>query len=883
MNMRTRLLGISLLSTALLTVGGCGGGGSANTGNLRATCTGRGNLCITSCNLGCSISGGCSISDIAVNQPLVFVFSKPIDKNSVNSTSFNLRGSLGEVPLGDYVVQGNKVLFVPSQMTVGGQPVFGFKKGETYSIHFETGPSGVRSVGGGVLTKPFDCSVRASLGVIDLDGKPPEARLLLPSKLTNVPVDSLVILEFSEVINTATFQNGGAGNALFFKIRLPAANGKCSSRELPLPGTVSVSVDPVNNRSRVVFRPAFLLPGNSCVRVQVTNQILDLAGNGSKEASFEFRTETRASAEQFIDENFASKGQFDPSASGAIWLGNGKLLAGKVGGSGILGDFDVRLGTDKGKDKNGNRVYEWDTTKIDIPARQTLDGKNHTITNGVFEFSSFVLKGTQVMRIVGPNIPRFIVSGRVQIDGKIELVVPPFKKPSAFGTKGLPGGKGAVGGASGGQGGDRGNLSGGDFNGRPGGVVQLPPGHPRASQAAGTAGQGSKANPQDKKTIFEAQTYSNGTKQASFFSRQGSAGGGGGSLWSPDGKSYLGQPGKMLKTNTKPKEQDMYLAKEFGPDAPGGKPFPVLPVVSSKKSSELFLIGGSGGGGGGSHILFSNASGNTGTMVWSPGAGGAGGGGVIHFQAGNDFILNATGSILCEGGFGYKIESSLQAGKAPASGGGGSGGSVLIQTGGIPTIAGDISVLGGKGGEMTEGSFSYLFVKNVGGQGGAGYIRVEADPAPNHISFGSSFRPAPTPQNVGLLRAIDYTPVTVARSRWYAAQTLFPPTWLSYVIKAKVDGIPVTYSDDIKKFPGSKKAKSGEAVVFLIQSTDVDVKSGKPIGKFTPWVEGEAKPLNGFSGKVGNGFRFIIRFDRSKTASGKGSIEVDSVRVFYRG
>jgi hypothetical protein len=619
------------------------------------------------------------------------------------------------------------------------------------------------------------------------------------------------------------------------------------------------------------------------VRVQVTNQILDLAGNGSKEASFEFRTEARAAAEQFIDENFAGKGQLDTKTSGALWAGNGKLLAGKLGGSGILGEFDVRLGVDKGKDKNGNRIYEWDTTKIDIPARLTLDGKDHTITNGVFEFSSFLLKGDQVMRIVGPNIPKFVVSGRVQIDGRIELVVPPFKAPIAFGTKGLPGGKGAVGGAAGGQGGDRGNLSGGDFNGRAGGVVQLPAGHPRAAQAVGTGGQGSKANPQDKKTIFEAQTYQNGTKQSSFFSRQGSAGGGGGSLWSPDGKSHLGQPGKMVKTNTKPKEQDMYLPKEFGPDGLGGKPFPVLPVVSSKKSSDLFLIGGSGGGGGGSHILFSSASGNTGTMIWSPGAGGAGGGGVIQFQAGSDFILGGKGSILCEGGFGYSIESNLKAGEASAAGGGGSGGSVLIQTGGLPTISGDISVLGGKGGEMTEGSFNYMWVKVVGGFGGAGYIRVEADPAPSHVSFGSSFRPAPTSQNVGLLRPIDYSGVTVARSKWYAAQTLFPPTWLSYVIKAKVDGVSVTFSDDIKKFPGSKPAKTGEAVVFLIQSTDVDVKSGTPIGKFTPWIEGTVKPLNGFAGKVGNGFRFMIRLDRSKTASGKGSIEVDSLRVFYRG
>ena len=129
-------------------------------------------------------------------------------------------------------------------------------------------------------------------------------------------------------------------------------------------------------------------------------------------------------------------------------------------------------------------------------------------------------------------------------------------------------------------------------------------------------------------------------------------------------------------------------------------------------------------------------------LQWNPGGGGGGGGGAIHFRSGGDFVVGSTGQILCRGGNGYSVGWIYQANQGYSAGGGGSGGSVLIQTGRIATISGQVNVLGGAGGVAQERSDQiFLSTKSIGGNGGAGYIRIESDPKPSYQNF-SSFKPA---------------------------------------------------------------------------------------------------------------------------------------------
>ncbi len=829
-------------------------------------------MCVLSCTLGCTSGSGCTVSEIAVNQPLRFQFSRPIDPTSVNSESFRIRTAAGAQPSGTYVVQGNEVAFIPSVRSEGNRTLFGFAENVSYTLEIPGTGSGyrdlVRSTDGGTLKTSFSCKIVANRGVIDLDGKKPRAKLLVPTSLSNVARNTLIVLEFSEVLNTQIFQGGGAGAGILFTVSLVNEAFECERRVKNLPGTVSVNLDERSNKTTVVFRPSILLPQNSCVQVQVTSQIRDLAGKGAVPIAWEFQTKKEQIQNQFVEEVFSDTSHFESDLSGAKW-GAGKLVPGKLGGSGILGDFKAPDGVDlKIQDAQKRNIYQWNSDGQMIPGLRTLTGEDITVTNGIFEFQTFTLKSNERVRWIGSKKPILRVSGKVQIDGVMEIVPPPAPSTNPTGQTGFLGGKGICGGGNGGQGGDIPTLSTGNRHGRPGQNVVLPAGHPRAALAAGTGGGGSLGNPQ---TGLVGIWITQGSSK--IFTRQTAAGGAGGSFYSPGAGAFLGTKGFSRKEGNSALYPN-YQQGVFGKESVPGKAFQVTPEITGRSSLETFAIGGSGGGGGGSDPFQSY----TGTYTWNPGGGGGAGGGVMVLQCGGDLVLGKDAELITNGGNAHSF-GAPSAAPFPAPGGGGSGGSVLLQVAGIPTLLGKITSLGGKGGVVKE--TSYLGMAAVGGDGGAGYIRVESDPKPSHVSF-KGFTPASTANNVGLLRAVDYNDVTIAASKWYQTQTLFSPSFRYYVVEAKIDGKLVTYSDN--SLVSKVRAIAGEPVVFMIQSAPVNT-AGQPIDDPTPWVEddlvkGGISRLNDYDTLVGNGFRWILRFD---TKGGTKKIEILKVKVFYRG
>ena len=77
------------------------GGGTKSDDGVKQNCgSGGDNLfCLTSCSLGCSLSG-CSINRISQNEPIELVFNRAVDKFSVppHTTSILLRTATGEEP-----------------------------------------------------------------------------------------------------------------------------------------------------------------------------------------------------------------------------------------------------------------------------------------------------------------------------------------------------------------------------------------------------------------------------------------------------------------------------------------------------------------------------------------------------------------------------------------------------------------------------------------------------------------------------------------------------------------------------------------------------------------------------------------------------------------
>ncbi|MCA8970621.1 MAG: hypothetical protein KDC95_12585 [Planctomycetes bacterium] len=852
--------------------------GSNATGGLGAACRGSSSLCLVSCSLGCSLEG-CSIKSIPVNQRLVFRFSQPIDPASVSPSTVRLRSSQGEQPIGDLLVQGSDVIFKPAVLS---STEYGFVANEEYSLEIAGGPgatASIESISGDKLGARLACSLVTDLGVVDADGKPPIGELVVPESLSNVKADSLIVVEFSESINTLPFQNGGTGGTILYKVALPdstAPNG-CSRRYFPLPGTAALSEDPLTGRTRVVFRPSLLMPSEACVQVEITDQIRDLSGKSAESQVFDFVVESRSIVDQYIEETFAAAGKADKVRSGAAW-GNGKLTVGRLGGSGVLGSFSAVDGKDlQQKDAQGRDIYEWNTDDITISETRTLTGVEIKVTNGVLEFTDFIVGEKEHIRFVGTKPPLIRASGTIQINGVVTLVSPmPVDQSPINPSTGWAGGIGGPGGGAGGQGADLPSYTTGSINGRNGANVQVPTGHPRASQTAGTGGPGALAFPRSGKDLdvvwIKLQNFD-------IFVRMMANGGSGGSLFDRGNGALLGTTGLVEKTSASP-ILGPYTPAEFPPQEAASKAFAVLPVSSTVSSKDTFRLGGSGGGGGGTHAAYTAVKTN---YVWSVGGGGGGGGGSIAFEAGSDFIVSSTGEIYAQGGGALDIRNSNGQPPARAPGGGGSGGSVLVQAGGVPTIVGKVDVSGGIGGTFAETS-QLLDIKSSAGKGGAGYIRVEADPKPSFAAFGG-FVPAAADDNTGLLRPIDDSTQSVAASGIYVAQSLFPPTWLYYKIEAKIDGVPVTYSDDPRVVPGSKFADDTQPVAIYFKSVAADAQTSKPIGDFTPWVPATVKDfsLKKYETTAGNGMLYLIVLDKSKTPSKSGTIEITNLRVYYRG
>ncbi len=91
--MLVRKLTLPTLLLAAVGLAGCSGGTAGGTSS--PSCTDEAAFCLVSCNLGCTITGGCAVTDIAQNQPLVFTFSQDVDPLSVDFTTFSLKTSSG--------------------------------------------------------------------------------------------------------------------------------------------------------------------------------------------------------------------------------------------------------------------------------------------------------------------------------------------------------------------------------------------------------------------------------------------------------------------------------------------------------------------------------------------------------------------------------------------------------------------------------------------------------------------------------------------------------------------------------------------------------------------------------------------------------------------
>jgi hypothetical protein len=222
------------------------------------------------------------------------------------------------------------------------------------------------------------------------------------------------------------------------------------------------------------------------------------------------------------------------------------------------------------------------------------------------------------------------------------------------------------------------------------------------------------------------------------------------------------------------------------------------------------------------------------------------------------------------------VPSNAQA----APGGGGSGGSVLMQAGRIADLGvstGAVDVQGGIGGLLNaHSSGSPPFnVNSEGGRGSQGFARLEA---PGNLPPSAlPVLPGPaTSDNVTALQEVDTR--TGFRSNFYSTGQPFGPEFVRYEVHAVVDGVPVVFSDDPTI---GVPARFGQAPIEIsLQAGAVDLVTGAvDPGSIQPWrpsvVSGGG---TGLADDALNGFRFQIILDRT----GGQQVQIDSVKVIYR-
>ena len=882
--LRTRIAVLVALVAVALSGVSCSGGGSS-VGNLGFDCAGdaSGVLCLARCNLGCATTG-CSRTDIAQNEIIILEFSEAVDPGSVNSSSIRFRTASGDEPVGEFFVNGNRVEFVPTLSISGGVTFFGFTGGETYTMTIVGGKNSaevVRGTSGRPFGSTLTCTLTSNLGIVDLNGIAPSATLVVPSssQLLSAPLSTEIQIEFNELIDATPFLTGTL-SPVAFTVRRTRDDGnggfECDPESLPqtLAGSQALTFDASRGVSVLNFVPSQPLPGNVCVEISVTDGVADLSGRAAQPQVFAFRTIVVPLTDVEIIENFDNNLQLDVDASAGTWSGGAARFA-KIGGDGRHGVFSLDIAIDRDQIVEGRRLFELNCDNTIIPPENTTTGAAIAVTDGRFFFSTMVVPRDVCLRFSGSVPPVLTVAGRFDVQGEIEVLGESVTSLHvASQPLGQLGGVGGIFGGNGGQGGDKclGTGASPNFNGRNGGGVRVLAGHGYLGVSASTGGRGSLLYPASGLSADQQFGIASPGPTQLAYCLSAAAGGSGGGLWIAGGDGFV--EGVFSGSSPLPNQTSF-----MGPVAPGGgamQLFPFPPATGLQLSSQHFLVGGAGGGGAGSNATLSLAIATS--RSWASGAGGGGGAGAVALRAGGSLRLAPTGRILATGGSAANyVGTSAGAQVAPA--GAGSGGSVLLQTGGTAEIIGLINVEGGQGGFFNRQGGSGIgpiggIVKIQGGDGSPGFVRLEAPTAPA-VTALATVVPAVTTNSVAALSESD--DLVSMRSLYYSTGLIFGPAFSHYVIEATVDGQPVVYSDDptISSIP----AGTGAAVRALFQAAALDIVTGE-VQSVRPWRTSVRSSSNqtGIASDGLNGYRFMLFFDQALATS----VTIDRVVVVYR-
>ncbi|MBL8755200.1 MAG: Ig-like domain-containing protein [Planctomycetes bacterium] len=740
------------LLLALGALAGCSGG-SSGTAQLSFDCgtAGAKTICIQNCNLGCSETG-CSRTDIAQNQIVILQFSEAIDPNSVNSSSIRFRTASGDQPIGELLVNGNQVEFVPTLSISGGQTFFGFSAGETYTMTIPGGadqPNVVRSLSGKPFDKTLTCTLQSTLGIVDLNGVAPRATMVSPSSVQvgSAPRNTEIVLEFNEMIDATPFLSGTQSPVTFSVRRNRIATGggyECDPNSAPqtLGGTQALDFDVSRGISILTFRPVQELPGNICVEINVTDGVADLSGRPAQPQTFTFRTVVVPLVEESKVEEFDSNTQLETEFSAATWA-NGQCSFARIGGDGRHGPFSLALATNTNTTQDGKLVYQFNTDNTIIPASNTSTGSPIAITDGRFFFTQMVVPSNVKLKFIGSRPPVITVAGRFDVLGDIDVSGTGITlQPTVGSTLGQAGAPGGIFAGAGGKGGDKisqtqASTTGAQIQhqGVRGENARMISGHGYASSLLNSGGAGSTVFPT---TGLSAHLYYGSTAVPSYCVSAAAGGAGGGFL-------VAGAPGRVVSNN----HSDLaFTGTSVGATATTLVAAPVPAWLANRFTGRTVTITSGPGTGESRTVLFNSATTLTVSPAWTtpPTASGftiaaqaqpstnqmgpqASGGVALQlfpFPAPSGTITRSSEFFLIggSGGGGGASHAALAMNAtadkfAVGCGGGGGGGAVALRAGDLLRIGPAGRVLA-KGGSAANSTGTAAIAQPTPGGGGSG-------------------------------------------------------------------------------------------------------------------------------------------------------------------
>lgn len=606
--------------------------------------------------------------------------------------------------------------------------------------------------------------------------------------IQNAWQDTRIRFTFNDLMNPVTLANPTSGQFTFVSVQVDVdgdLSTEGSNDRITLPGFATVQLNAQSLSTTMVFTPTGGLPplGSGAlprlVIVNVPSNCQDLAGNGVTNAGLyafapeaqEFDVITLPDAD---GENFATTASVDAARTSAEIITDPaptRLTRGIGGGSGRLGDLIIRAGATITLNTDSQEFPIVDPQYTDV-IRDLLDNEQPgidydpatpptiTVTNGQFEFTSILVEIGGTLRFVGSNPVRLFCRGPMRVFGTIDVSGAPatgdddgiidgfFSSDTiAGGAGGIPGPNGGVGGegasrndttdpqliAAGGVNIDRTSVD-VHLDGLAGGGV--------GQTGNLAAGEGGIATPLSNSYPTGELTGDPAQLQGLLFTdvdslceshQIGSPGGGG--AYATDGTAAFAVTDFTTDINGN-SNLPAFVASGGSSTALGLEP-PDPPqdhVIRQLIPEAGYLRGGSGGGGGGGSLFGTTANGSApsciGTNVinnfWDhSSAGGGGGGGAIQIVSGRTITL--TGLVDATGGDGGSGLTSLATQRPTRAqpGGGGSGGAVKLQALAFSmpvTGSPRIDVRGGIGG---RGSLPGKAGVALGGDGGAGLVRIE--------------------------------------------------------------------------------------------------------------------------------------------------------------